>query len=167
MVFALLPAFWGSKVRRTVYQQDAELSDQQAIRDIRELVRLGWLVPHGKARARFYASGPRMEVAQREVRQSVALTFALRAGVCAGARLAWVALWWRGRAGGQLSPSLQPGDPHGTVHVLVRDIGDADTRLPAGMAPYTPPRAGLASPGQLGEFSISLVPALLRVRRTG
>ncbi|MEU3538761.1 Fic family protein [Streptomyces paromomycinus] len=50
MVFALLPAFWGSKVRRAVYQQDAELSDQQAIRDVRELVRLGWLVPHGKGR---------------------------------------------------------------------------------------------------------------------
>ncbi len=72
VVYALLPAFWGSKVRRTVYQQDAELSDQQAIRDIRELVRLGWLVPHGKARARFYAPGPRMDSAQQEVRQSVA-----------------------------------------------------------------------------------------------
>ncbi|MEU5584465.1 Fic family protein [Streptomyces chrestomyceticus] len=72
MVFALLPAFWGSKVRRTVYQQDAELSDQQAIRDIRELVRLGWLVPHGKARGRYYVPGPRMDAAQREVRQSVA-----------------------------------------------------------------------------------------------
>ncbi len=48
------------------------LSDQQAIRDIRELVRLGWLVPYGKARACFYGSGPRMDVAQREIRQSVA-----------------------------------------------------------------------------------------------
>jgi Fic family protein len=71
VVHALLPAFWGSKVRRTVYQQDAELSDQQAIRDIRELVRLQWLTPYGKARARFYVPGPRMEPAQREVRQSV------------------------------------------------------------------------------------------------
>ncbi|MFD9719760.1 Fic family protein [Streptomyces sp. NPDC059076] len=68
VVYALLPAFWGSKVRRTVYQQDAELSDQQAIRDIRELVRLGWLTPHGKARARYYAAGPRMAVANAEVR---------------------------------------------------------------------------------------------------
>ncbi|MFE3018311.1 Fic family protein [Streptomyces sp. NPDC059256] len=68
VVYALLPAFWGSRVRRTVYQQDAELSDQQAIRDIRELVRLGWLTPHGKARARYYAAGPRMAVANAEVR---------------------------------------------------------------------------------------------------
>ncbi|GAA2204034.1 hypothetical protein GCM10009850_001440 [Nonomuraea monospora] len=42
-VFALLPAFWSSRVRRTVYQQDAELSPQQAVRDIRQLCRMGWL----------------------------------------------------------------------------------------------------------------------------
>ncbi|MFP8887272.1 Fic family protein [Streptomyces mangrovi] len=71
VVHALLPAFWGSRVRRTVYQQDAGISDQQAIRDIRELVRLGWLVPHGRARARHYAPGPRMEPVQETVRQSV------------------------------------------------------------------------------------------------
>jgi hypothetical protein len=70
VVHALLPAFWGSKVRRTVYQQDAELSDQQAIRDMRELVGLGWLVPNGKARARYYAPGPRMTSVQETVRQS-------------------------------------------------------------------------------------------------
>ncbi|MEK8170898.1 Fic family protein [Streptomyces sp. M19] len=45
VVYALLPAFSDAKVRRTVYQQDADLSDQQAIRDIRELVARGWLVP--------------------------------------------------------------------------------------------------------------------------
>jgi Fic family protein len=71
VVYALLPAFWGSKVRRTVYQQDAGLSDQQAIRDMRELVRLGWLAPHGKARARYYVSGLRMTPTQESVRQSL------------------------------------------------------------------------------------------------
>lgn len=71
VVYALLPAFWGSKVRRTVYQQDADLSDQQAIRAIRDLVRIGWLTPHGKARARHYAPGPRLEAAQQAVRQSL------------------------------------------------------------------------------------------------
>ncbi|MEU1215866.1 hypothetical protein ABZ424_26405 [Streptomyces sp. NPDC005790] len=45
VVYALLPAFSDAKVRRTVYQQDTDLSDQQAIRDIRELVARGWLVP--------------------------------------------------------------------------------------------------------------------------
>ncbi|MER7820267.1 Fic family protein [Streptomyces sp. NPDC096153] len=71
VVYALLPAFWGSKVRRTVYQQDADLSDQQAIRDMRELVRVGWLAPHGKARARYYGPGPRMATAQETIRQSL------------------------------------------------------------------------------------------------
>ncbi|HEX5568309.1 MAG TPA: Fic family protein [Streptomyces sp.] len=71
VVHALLPAFWGAKVRRTVYQQDADISDQQAIRDIRELVRLGWLVAHGRARARHYGPGPRMTPVQEAVRQSV------------------------------------------------------------------------------------------------
>ncbi|WP_277441007.1 Fic family protein [Streptomyces sp. SPB162] len=71
VVYALLPAFWGSRVRRTVYQQDADLSDQQAIRDLRELVRREWLAPHGAARARYYAPGRRMESAQSEVRGSL------------------------------------------------------------------------------------------------
>ncbi|MGK5548672.1 Fic family protein [Streptomyces sp. URMC 127] len=71
VVYALLPAFWGSKVRRTVYQADADLSEQQAIRDIRELVRLGWLEAQGRARSRYYAPGPRMAGAQEKIRQAV------------------------------------------------------------------------------------------------
>ncbi|MGW4423431.1 Fic family protein [Streptosporangium sp. NPDC004631] len=69
-VFALLPAFWGSRVRRTVYQQDAELSTQQAIRDIRELCRLGWLAPQGQARGRYYVAGPAMQPILAAVQQS-------------------------------------------------------------------------------------------------
>ncbi|MGA5763440.1 Fic family protein [Nonomuraea bangladeshensis] len=69
-VFALLPAFWGSRVRRTVYQQDAELSTQQAIRDIRELCRLGWLAPQGQARGRYYVAGPAMQPVLAAVQQS-------------------------------------------------------------------------------------------------
>lgn len=71
VVHSLLPAFWGSKVRRTVYQQDAALSSQQAIRDLRELVRLDWLVPHGKARGRYYTPGSRLEASQEQIRASV------------------------------------------------------------------------------------------------
>lgn len=71
VVYALLPAFSDAKVRRTVYQQDADVSDQQAIRDIRELVGRGWLVPHGKARARYYAPGPLMDPVRDDVRQSM------------------------------------------------------------------------------------------------
>ncbi|MEV1087118.1 hypothetical protein [Streptomyces microflavus] len=58
-------------MRRTVYQQDADFSDQQAIRDIWELVARGWLVPHCKARARYYAPGPLMDPVREEVRQSM------------------------------------------------------------------------------------------------
>lgn len=71
VVYALLPAYADAKVRRTVYQQDADLSDQQAIRDIRELVARGWLVPHGKARARHYVPGPLMAPVREEIRQSL------------------------------------------------------------------------------------------------
>ncbi|GAA4514490.1 MULTISPECIES: Fic family protein [Nonomuraea] len=69
-VFALLPAFWRSRVRRTVYQQDAELSPQQAVRDIRELCRLKWLVPRGQARGRYYVAGPAMEPVFDAVQES-------------------------------------------------------------------------------------------------
>ncbi|MFF2506103.1 hypothetical protein ACFVTY_22330 [Streptomyces sp. NPDC058067] len=67
-----LPAFSDAKVRRTVHQQDADLSgDQQTIRDIRELVARGRLIPHGKARARRYAPGPLMNPVREEIRQSM------------------------------------------------------------------------------------------------
>ncbi|MFE5946832.1 Fic family protein [Streptomyces sp. NPDC056480] len=72
VVYALLPAFWGSRVRRTVYQQDGELSGQQAVRDLRDLVRRGWLTAHGQTRARTYAAGPLIAKVQQDVRQSLA-----------------------------------------------------------------------------------------------
>ncbi|SEG70933.1 hypothetical protein SAMN04489712_109222 [Thermomonospora echinospora] len=68
--FALLPAFWGSRVRRTIYQQDAELSVQQSIRDIRELCRLRWLAPQGEARGRYYTAGPAMQPVMDAVKRS-------------------------------------------------------------------------------------------------
>ncbi|SOD60688.1 Fic family protein [Streptomyces zhaozhouensis] len=67
---ALLPAFLGSRVRRPVYQSDAELSLQQSTRDIRELVRTDWLEQHGEARGRFYTAGPRTRAVQESVRRS-------------------------------------------------------------------------------------------------
>ncbi|MCE7080467.1 Fic family protein [Streptomyces sp. ST2-7A] len=67
---ALLPAFLGGRVRRPVYQADSELSLQQSTRDIRELVRTGWLEQHGKARGRFYTAGPRTLGIREAVRRS-------------------------------------------------------------------------------------------------
>ncbi|MFF3075432.1 Fic family protein [Kitasatospora sp. NPDC057936] len=58
MLYALYPAAMGNRVRRATYQTDAELSEQQAQRDIRELVRAGWLTAKGEAQGRYYTAGP-------------------------------------------------------------------------------------------------------------
>ncbi|MFE6489870.1 hypothetical protein ACFVGN_44030 [Streptomyces sp. NPDC057757] len=48
----------GNRLRRATYQTDAELSEQQAQRNIRELVRAGWLGAKGEAQSRYYMAGP-------------------------------------------------------------------------------------------------------------
>jgi Fic family protein len=69
-LYALYPAVMGNRVRRATYQADAELSEQQAQRDIRELVRAGWLLPHGEAQGRYYGQGPALpEDIVRDVRE--------------------------------------------------------------------------------------------------
>lgn len=57
MLYALYPVAMGHRTRRAVYQEDAELSEQQALRDIRDLVRFGWLEARGAAQARYYVAG--------------------------------------------------------------------------------------------------------------
>ncbi|MFF2954914.1 Fic family protein [Kitasatospora sp. NPDC057965] len=57
MLYALYPAAMGNRLRRATYQADAELSEQQAQRDIRELVRAGWLAAKGEAQGRYYTAG--------------------------------------------------------------------------------------------------------------
>jgi Fic family protein len=57
MTIALYPVAMGHRVRRAVYQQDAELSEQQALRDLRDLVRAGWIKPRGEAQSRYYIVG--------------------------------------------------------------------------------------------------------------
>jgi Fic family protein len=66
MVYAMYLVAMGQRVRRAVYQLDAELSEQQALRDIRDLVRAEWLQARGEAQARYYIVGPGLpaEVAQ-------------------------------------------------------------------------------------------------------
>jgi Fic family protein len=69
-LYALYPAAMGNRVRRATYQADAELSEQQAQRDIRELIRAGWLLPHGEAQGRYYGQGPGLpEDIVRDVRE--------------------------------------------------------------------------------------------------
>jgi Fic family protein len=57
MMYALYPVAMGHRTRRAVYQKDAELSEQQALRDIRDLVMIDWLEARGEARARYYVAG--------------------------------------------------------------------------------------------------------------
>ncbi len=57
-VSALTVAAAGGRVRRTVYQRDETLTDDQAVRDLRALVRAGALEQHGQTRGRYYLAAP-------------------------------------------------------------------------------------------------------------
>ncbi len=63
MLYALYPAAMGNRLRRATYQADAELSEQQAQRDIRELVKANWLTAKGEAQGRYYTVGPDLPAA--------------------------------------------------------------------------------------------------------
>ncbi|MFI7080127.1 Fic family protein [Micromonospora sp. NPDC049903] len=56
VVSALQLAATGGRVRRTVYQHDEGLTDDQAIRDLRALVRVGLLEQRGQTRGRHYVA---------------------------------------------------------------------------------------------------------------
>jgi hypothetical protein len=62
---AALYAAAAGELRRTTYQQDENLSRDQAIRDIQALTRAGLLTPHGHATGRVYvAAGTAADVAE-------------------------------------------------------------------------------------------------------
>jgi hypothetical protein len=75
MIYALYPVAMGHRTRRAVYQKDAELSEQQALRDIRDLVRAGWLQARGEAQARYYIAA---EGFPENIRHAAALAPRLR-----------------------------------------------------------------------------------------
>lgn len=64
-VFALYPAALGLKVRRPLYEKDADVELGTANRDLRLMVQAGLLTPQGETRARSYAGTPEL----REIRQ--------------------------------------------------------------------------------------------------
>lgn len=55
-VLALLDAFLTKRIRNSTYRKSADISDQVAGKDLRELVRVGLLVPEGEKRGRFYVA---------------------------------------------------------------------------------------------------------------
>jgi Fic family protein len=69
---ALFDASVGFRVRNSTYRAavaaDEDITEQTASRDLRELVRTGLLVDHGKARGRFYTAGPAVAAIQRRIR---------------------------------------------------------------------------------------------------
>ncbi|MFD8588489.1 Fic family protein [Streptomyces sp. NPDC059637] len=71
VLFALLPAFLGHRVRRALYQDDAELSEQAATRDIRLLCAADWLEQRGRARGTYYVAGPKTVSLRTRVTQDM------------------------------------------------------------------------------------------------
>ncbi|GAA2469019.1 Fic family protein [Winogradskya humida] len=66
-VFALYTAALGLKVRRPVYEKDAEIEVGTANRDLRFMVQAGLLAPQGETKGRFYLGTPEL----REIRRNV------------------------------------------------------------------------------------------------
>ena len=68
---AIYDAMVGLKVRRQRYVEAAQIDERTATRDLRELTRLGLLVPHSQARGRYYTAGgvviARRQVARQEL----------------------------------------------------------------------------------------------------
>jgi Fic family protein len=65
--FALYSAALGLKVRRPVYEKDAEVELGTANRDLRMMVDAGLLIPQGETRGRYYVGTPEL----RQIRQAV------------------------------------------------------------------------------------------------
>ncbi|MGN9839931.1 Fic family protein [Nonomuraea sp. H19] len=59
-VSALYEAFVSRRLRRSRYQADEDLSQGQAVRDLRDLTVKGWLQPYGETKGRYYQAGPRL-----------------------------------------------------------------------------------------------------------
>jgi hypothetical protein len=66
-VFALYPAALGLKVRRPVYEKDADVELGTANRDLRMMVGAGLLVAQGETRGRYYVGTPEL----KQIRLSV------------------------------------------------------------------------------------------------
>ncbi|MFF5077403.1 Fic family protein [Actinoplanes sp. NPDC000266] len=66
-LFALYMASLGLKVRRTVYEKDAEIEVGTANRDLRLMVSAGLLKPQGETKGRYYVGTPEL----RDIRQRV------------------------------------------------------------------------------------------------
>jgi Fic family protein len=69
VAFALSDAALGYRVRNSTYRAPAEVSDQQASRDLALLVREGLLVAHGEKRGRSYIAAPALKEIREQTRE--------------------------------------------------------------------------------------------------
>ena len=67
MVSALYPAVFGYRVRRPIYERDADVEHGTAGRDLRILVQAGLLVAQGETRGRFYVGSDELRRLRGEV----------------------------------------------------------------------------------------------------
>jgi Fic family protein len=69
-LLALADAAVGLRVRNATYRPIAEISEQQASRDLKTLVEQGLLVPQGEKRGRFYTAGESVRLLRGKTREA-------------------------------------------------------------------------------------------------
>jgi Fic family protein len=69
---ALFAAARGVRVRRTTYQHEADLTEGQAVRDLRVLAQHNLLHAHGETRGRYYVATDELAALDREASQALA-----------------------------------------------------------------------------------------------
>lgn len=69
VVCALTDASFGLKVRNSSYRSAADINDNLASRDLKQLVRAGYLIPKGETRGRYYEASPWLKDLRDSVRE--------------------------------------------------------------------------------------------------
>lgn len=72
VIEALFDATSGRRVRNSVYraivvEQGDDMTEQMASRDLRNLADMGFLVPHGEKRGRYYTAGPALVAIHQQI----------------------------------------------------------------------------------------------------
>lgn len=73
-ICALYDAAFGLKVRNSTYRSAAEVSDNLATRDLTKLVELGFLIPKGEKRGRYYVASPHIRSVREKAREPKRVT---------------------------------------------------------------------------------------------
>ena len=74
VIYALLEAGFGHRIRNSTYRAIAEITDEVASKDLRSLVVHNLLVPEGERRGRVYAAGEWLKKARVQTRETRSIT---------------------------------------------------------------------------------------------